>query len=631
MRNWLWRASLVVVFSGLPQPVAAQDVGPTVSPATLAYVEGAVDLDQQGIAQPASAPSLLVEGDRVRTRDGRAEIVFGDGSLLHADRNTTFEWLGDRHLRLLSGRVLLRVSAAAAVFVIDTPPGSVRLDPRGEYDLSLLDRTGELELSVARGVAEVGSSAERLVVRGGEAVVTDGAGRPSWRQYNSARFDGFSRWAYERAHGSAAAVSSRYLPYELRTYGPVLDNYGRWDHVQPYGYVWYPSVAFAWRPYFHGHWRHTGYGWTWFGLDRWAWPTHHFGRWGFSANTWFWIPGKVWGPAWVSWGFSSSFVSWCPLGWDGRPVVPFWGRPGFGHHDPWRAWNVLPRGRFGDARPVQSWIVDGRTIPDAPRNFVVQTAPPPGPAGRGYAVPRGSVIASGSQPAPSNSWAVPRGSSGAVRRPGNTAPSAFASAPSTRLTTPTTVPDTTPAQVPNVAVPRRSPEAGYIDGRSPAPSGNVRDPRADMPPARAGEPEQSWLSRPRQRDDGENQPAFVRRRDDPPPQSSSPPQRGEPEQSWMSRPRQRDGGDNQPAFVRRRDDPPPQTYSPPPRGGGESAGSARGGARNPDNGGGSSWGRSPRQAGPPPDSSSSGASARSGSRSGGGEGSGGGGAVRRPR
>src|SRR6185295_14708019 len=55
-------------------------------------------------------------------------------------------------------------------------------------------------------------------------------------------------------------------------------------------------------------------------LDAWAWPTHHYGRWGYASNAWFWIPGRTWGAAWVSWSFADDYVSWCPLGYDSRPV-----------------------------------------------------------------------------------------------------------------------------------------------------------------------------------------------------------------------------------------------------------------------------------------------------------------------
>jgi hypothetical protein len=593
MRTWLRHASLAGSLLAVPISVAAQDPAPAGSPATLSYVEGSVDLDQQGVGDPATAPTLLVEGDRLRIRDGRAEIVFADGSILHADRGTMLEWLGERHVRLLAGRVIVRVSAAAAAFVVDTPPGSVRLDPRGEYDVTLRDGAGELGLAVARGSAEVITASDRLLVRAGEFLNTDGSGRPAWRQFNSARFDEFSRWAYDRALGSTAAASSSYLPYELRSYGPMLDQYGRWDYVAPYGYVWYPSVAVAWRPYYHGRWRHTRYGWTWYGHDRWAWPTHHFGRWGFSVNAWFWIPAKVWGPAWVSWGFSSGYVGWCPLGWDGRPVIPFGPRHHIApFHDPWRAWNVVPRGRFGDARPVQSWIVDGRTLPEASRAFVLQSAAPPSPVGRGYAVPRGSLSIAGAAQVPENSWAVPRGTAGAVRRPGgatraaSAAPTTGLTTPNMPLTTPTASPDSTPTQAPVGAEPRRGPDARASWERSEGTPGGVRSPRVERPPAQSSDDgaEQRWSRRDRQ------------------PSQSAPAQ-----------------------GARRRDDPPPQTYSPPPsRGDGGSAqgyGAGRGGARNPQNGGASRDGPG-RQAGSSPGAGTS-AERSGGARSNG--------AVRRPR
>ena len=86
-----------------------------------------------------------------------------------------------------------------------------------------------------------------------------------------------------------------------------------------------PHVVSGWRPYYHGRWRfYARFGWTWVGGDVWAWPTHHYGRWGTtSAGAWFWVPGRTWGPAWVHWAVAPGYVSWCPLGFDGRPVVPF--------------------------------------------------------------------------------------------------------------------------------------------------------------------------------------------------------------------------------------------------------------------------------------------------------------------
>ena len=142
----------------------------------------------------------------------------------------------------------------------------------------------------------------------------------------------------------APRARRQYLPADLRVYGGTLDSYGTWQQEPDYGPVWYPTVAPAWRPYYHGSWSSVpGYGWTWRGLDRWAWPTHHYGRWGHKGARWFWIPGRHWGPAWVSWGAAPGYVGWCPLGFNNRPVFAMSVSTGYA----WNGWVAMPRGRFG--------------------------------------------------------------------------------------------------------------------------------------------------------------------------------------------------------------------------------------------------------------------------------------------
>lgn len=160
-------------------------------------------------------------------------------------------------------------------------------------------------------------------------------------------------------------VSSNYIPADLREYGAALDQNGSWDYDESYGYVWYPRVAAGWRPYYYGSWSPVpNYGWTWIGLDAWSWPTHHYGRWGFARNAWFWIPGRTWGAAWVSWALAPDYVSWCPTGFDGRPVFAL--SAGV-QTRVWSGWTVMPRGYFGDRRYlVPRYAAD-------PRRFVART------------------------------------------------------------------------------------------------------------------------------------------------------------------------------------------------------------------------------------------------------------------
>lgn len=198
---------------------------------------------------------------------------------------------------------------------------------------------------------------------------------------------------------AAAPVSTGYLPQDLQMYGGTMQRYGSWGYDAPYGYVWYPTVAADWRPYYYGSWSAVPtYGWTWVGLDAWSWPTHHYGRWGYSRARWFWIPGSTWGPAWVSWAAAPDYVSWCPLGYDSRPVFAL----SLGYSGWWNGWTVLPRGNFGAlGYYAHRNAVDPRRFTrDTP--FIVQNTPPiPAtragratvtgpPAPSGFAVPRGA-------------------------------------------------------------------------------------------------------------------------------------------------------------------------------------------------------------------------------------------------
>jgi hypothetical protein len=230
-------------------------------------------------------------------------------------------------------------------------------------------------------------------------------------------------------------LSAQYLPAEVRPYASSFDNHGSWQYQATYGYVWYPRVATGWRPYYHGRWTHLRpYGWTWIGVDPWAWPTHHYGRWGFSAGVWFWIPGRHWAPAWVSWGYAPGYVSWCPLGWNNRPVFGFssvhYRSSRFG---PWHAWTVVPHRRFGHGF-VNVNVVNVNTLDGRTRTAFTERRTPP--EIRGYAIPRATapIRLAGTRSGSSVGNAAPAAqlSSPGVRRPAITRDGGSVSSPSER-------------------------------------------------------------------------------------------------------------------------------------------------------------------------------------------------------
>jgi hypothetical protein len=380
----------LVLLSATPLGASAQTSAP---PPHLSVLDGRAVLTRGADREEAVTNTPLALGDRLATEYGRAEVLMGDGSALHLDESTTVDLNGDTVVRLMAGRlILLAQPAAAGRLQIDTAAASIRPVASGEYHIAVVDDAGipTTRVAVVRGEVDVDTEHGRVPVGPGQQTyVREGEAPAQPVPFNSARADAFVRWSEQLVDGRRGSTSAQYLPADIRVYGSTFDQYGTWSNVAPYGFVWYPRVAKTWRPYHHGRWRHgVGFGWTFVGFDPWGWPTHHFGRWGIgTGGSWFWIPSTGWGAAWVQWAVAPGFVSWCPLGWNNRPVVG-WGVPpahfGFNH---WRAWSVVPVNTFRVGAPIHRQPFDPRPFsgPRAP-SFILQPTPP------ATAIPRGSVV-----------------------------------------------------------------------------------------------------------------------------------------------------------------------------------------------------------------------------------------------
>ena len=371
------------------------------APAYVSVVDGAATIERDGRIENAPLNMPLLGGDRLRTADGRVEVRFADGGRLALDARTSLDVLSEELVRLGDGRIRLSVQRAQQVsYRVDSAVGSVRITQPGEYRIALIqaERETQLEFAVIRGGGEIVTDQGSTPVRSGERAYASQGLLPSYAYaFNSATLDEFDRWA-EMQRGTvyaATSESSQYLPSDMGGYASTFDQYGDWRYQQSYGYVWYPRVANEWRPYYYGRWTpYPAYGWTWITADPFGYPTHHYGRWGFSAGAWFWIPSRHWGPAYVSWAYTPSYVSWCPLGWNNAAVfsIGFYNvGPNYyaghyrGHY--YAAWTTVPHGAFGRGRYAHQDAVnwDRPGYNGARARFSESTTPPPT---GDYAVPR---------------------------------------------------------------------------------------------------------------------------------------------------------------------------------------------------------------------------------------------------
>ena len=68
-------------------------------------VQGVATLERDGAKQPASINTPIFTGDRIRTGDGRVDVVFPDNATLVIDRYSEVEFLTPFRVRVLAGTI----------------------------------------------------------------------------------------------------------------------------------------------------------------------------------------------------------------------------------------------------------------------------------------------------------------------------------------------------------------------------------------------------------------------------------------------------------------------------------------------------------------------------------------------
>jgi hypothetical protein len=122
---------------------------------------------------------------------------------------------------------------------------------------------------------------------------------------------------------------------------PVLNAYGNWIDVGPYGRVWQPAVMSDWRPYTNGQWVWSDRGWMWDSDEPFGWVVYHYGYWTqMESLGWVWVPGNDWSPARVNWYTENDYIGWAPMA---PPQASYPGAYQSGYEN---YWTVVPAPQF---------------------------------------------------------------------------------------------------------------------------------------------------------------------------------------------------------------------------------------------------------------------------------------------
>ncbi len=276
----------------------------------LSQAQGKLGLDRgTGTIEATMQNMPIVEGSRLATSEGYAEVEFEDGSTLRLapESQVDFPQLILRStgvkastVKLVKGTAYVNlektrdneftVKAGDAVMKV-TPGTHLRLELDGKKAV-LAVFNGEVEMNA--GAASAIVSKKRTATLDDTTAST--AGRIDVKKdIEEADYDEWDENSQDYRHRYASAK-----PYgsSLYSYGiSDLNYYGGFVNAGGCGSMWRPYLASsAWDPYGNGVWAwYQGAGYSWVSPYPWGWLPYHSGAWSFCPGVgWGWRPGSAW-------------------------------------------------------------------------------------------------------------------------------------------------------------------------------------------------------------------------------------------------------------------------------------------------------------------------------------------------
>jgi hypothetical protein len=270
----------------------------------LSDVKGMLALDRKtGLGFEQTMQNMpIVEGQRLRTDDGYAEVEFEDNSTLRLAPNSQvdFPLLALRN----SGAKASTMSVVkGTVYVnMENTKGNEFLLVAGETKMTVAPSTHlRLEVnetrtvvSVFNGSVEVQRGGETTTVSKKEALTLGADQMTVARKIAGEPYDAWDKESidYHKRYASANAFAGGGNAFglsDLNYYGNFI-NAGGSSFWQPY------FVGAGWSPYANGVWAmYPGAGYSWVSPYPWGWLPYHSGTWSFFPGYgWGWQPGGSW-------------------------------------------------------------------------------------------------------------------------------------------------------------------------------------------------------------------------------------------------------------------------------------------------------------------------------------------------
>jgi len=177
----------------------------------LAYKEGIVNMP-------------VIEGDRVGTTDGRAEIYMRNGTYLRLDNHTKIDFLNIPkqgndmiQVRLWSGNIYFNIGKLEKEknIEIHTSDVSFYILDRGLYRIDIRENS-ETVISVFQGMVEAASESGSVLIKESQKMeIVQGQFTSRPKSFTPAADDSFDRWIEYRDSQVRKRMANNYLPEKL--------------------------------------------------------------------------------------------------------------------------------------------------------------------------------------------------------------------------------------------------------------------------------------------------------------------------------------------------------------------------------------------------------------------------------
>jgi hypothetical protein len=247
----------------------------------------------------------IIEGAKLKTADGRAEVEFEDGSTLRIVPDSTVEF----------SQLLLRDSGAK-VSEVKVTSGTAYVNFTGSKDDEFTVRFGNNKIPLAhaahmrvalgdddssvavfKGLIQVENPSGTIDVKKNQTVSFD-LDTDHYKLAKSIRETPFDSWDDQQNEYHTRYAAKSYNNYSPYAYGTTdLSYYGNFFNAPGYGMMWQPYLAGAgWDPFMNGAWAfNPGVGFGWVSAYPWGWTPYHSGAWVFLPGYgWAWQPGGAW-------------------------------------------------------------------------------------------------------------------------------------------------------------------------------------------------------------------------------------------------------------------------------------------------------------------------------------------------